>query len=163
MKNWFAIYTKPRWEKKVHASLQQKGMESYCPMNRVMRQWSDRKKRVELPLFPSYVFVKITADEQTELRMTPGVVNFVYWLGKPAVISDKEMESFQNFVAGHEDIKVEALQYREGDSLDIDSGVFKGQKAIITRVNKHRLELVLETLQAKLVVTYPGSAASTTK
>ncbi len=57
-KHWYAIYTKPRWEKKVHHLLSEKGLEAYCPLNKVTRKWSDRMKTVEEPLFKSYVFVQ---------------------------------------------------------------------------------------------------------
>lgn len=149
---WYALYTKPRWEKKVNDALLKNGLESYCPLNRVTRQWSDRTKKVEVPLFPSYVFVRVEQSRQTEVRMVSGVVNFVYWLGKPAVIRDDEMEALKSFVDTNENIIVEAAQYREGDSLHIDQGVFKGQKAIVQKINKNKLELLLETLQLRLVV-----------
>lgn len=149
---WHAIYTKPRWEKKVHESLLKKGIESYCPLNRVVKQWSDRKKKVELPLFTSYVFVNTGTDQHTAIRMTGGVVNFVYWLGKPAVIRNEEMKALQEFVGKHENIRVEQAGVKEGDMIDIDAGAFKGKKAVVNKVNKNKLELILEELQLKLVV-----------
>jgi transcription antitermination factor NusG len=69
-KKWLAIYTRPRWEKKVNLLLQEKGVESYCPLNKVKRKWSDRVKIIEEPLFKSYVFVKVSDDEKTTVRMT---------------------------------------------------------------------------------------------
>ncbi|MES1159526.1 MAG: UpxY family transcription antiterminator, partial [Bacteroidota bacterium] len=97
-KTWYAVYTKPRWEKKVYALLTEKGMEAYCPLNKVKKKWSDRVKWVDEPLFKSYVFVSIPEDEQTAVRMVSGVVNFVYWLGKPAVIKDKEIALIRSFL-----------------------------------------------------------------
>ena len=76
-KKWFAIYTRPRWEKKVNLLLQEKGVESYCPLNKVKRKWSDRVKIIEEPLFKSYVFVKVSDEEKTTVRMTACVTNFV--------------------------------------------------------------------------------------
>lgn len=149
---WYAIYTKPRWEKKVHELLLKKGIESYCPLNRVIKQWSDRKKKVEIPLFTSYIFTNITEAQQTEIRMTAGVVNFVYWLGKPAIISNKEMEALKDFVDSNENILVEKVEYKEGDDVSIESGLFKGQQATVTKVNKNKVELILKELQVKLVV-----------
>ncbi len=90
-RKWLAIYSRPRWEKKVNQLLVEKGFESYCPLNKVRRKWSDRMKIVEEPLFKSYVFVKVTDEDRTAVRMTPGVINFVYWEGKPAVIKEKEI------------------------------------------------------------------------
>src|SRR6187402_529657 len=97
-KHWYAVYTKPRWEKKVYSLLKDGGMEAYCPLNRVRKKWSDRIKWVEEPLFKSYVFVKVTEEERTGVRMVNGVVNFVYWLGKPAVVKDKEIAIIRKFL-----------------------------------------------------------------
>src|ERR1700733_14584165 len=95
---WLAIYTRPRWEKKVNLLLKEKGFESYCPLNKVRRKWSDRIKVVEEPLFKSYVFVKIDEAARTEIRMTAGVINFVYWNSKPAVIKEKEIATIKRFL-----------------------------------------------------------------
>ena len=149
---WYAIYTKPRWEKKVHQLLLQKGIESYCPLNKVLKQWSDRKKVVEVPLFASYLFVNIAVEKQTEVRMTAGVVNFVYWLNKPAVINNIEMQALKDFVDVNENIMVHPIGLKEGDSVELDKGIFKGQKAVVQKINKHKVELILESLQVKLVV-----------
>ncbi len=75
--NWYAVYTRPRWEKKVYNLLLERKMEAYCPMNKVRKQWSDRVKWVEEPLFKSYVFVKVAEEELTTVRMVNGIVNFV--------------------------------------------------------------------------------------
>ena len=91
--HWYAIYTKPRWEKKVHSLLTEKKIESYCPLNKVRKKWSDRMKTVEEPLFKRYVFARVNEEEQTKVRMTAGVMNFVYWQGKPAIIPAKEIET----------------------------------------------------------------------
>jgi transcription antitermination factor NusG len=67
--HWYALYTKPRWEKKVHALLTDKKIESYCPLNKVRKKWSDRMKTVEEPLFKSYVFVRVNEEEQTKVSI----------------------------------------------------------------------------------------------
>src|SRR5215469_13926879 len=108
-RNWYAIYTKPRWEKKVHRMLLEKGIEAYCPLNRVRRKWSDRLKWVDEPLFKSYVFVHIAEEEQPRVRLVGGVVNFVYWLGKPAVVKDKEIDMIRKFLDEHTEVQVVPL------------------------------------------------------
>lgn len=151
-RKWYAVYTKPRWEKKTAALLAQKELESYCPLNRVVKQWSDRKKKVEEPLFTSYVFVHITEAQKEAVRRTEGVVNFVYWLGKPAVIDEKEIEAIRDFVQQHENIRLETLSLQPGQQVAIPGGVFKGRKGTVTRVLSNKIEMVLEQLQVKLVV-----------
>ncbi|MCK7558014.1 UpxY family transcription antiterminator [Chitinophaga sedimenti] len=94
---WYAVYTKSRCEKKVAALLARKQLECYCPMNEVESQWSDRRKIVQEPLFKSYVFVRIPERLMSVVRQTEGVVNFVYWLGRPAVISDPEIDMMRRF------------------------------------------------------------------
>jgi transcription antitermination factor NusG len=149
--NWYAIYTKSRCEKKVHTTLLQKGIESYCPTTIVKKQWTDRVKKIKQPLFTSYLFVKITIDQQQQIRETAGVVNFVYWLGKPAQIKAVEIEAIKNFVKKNEIIFVEKFSYTAGQFIDIEEGVFKGQKAIINKIFKNKVELILPALQLKLV------------
>src|SRR3954462_11033975 len=102
---WYAIYTRPRWEKKVNTLLSEKKIESYCPLNKMRRKWSDRIKTVEEPLFKSYVFVKIEEEERTRVRMTEGVVNFVYWNGKPALIKDREIQTIRRFLNEYENVE----------------------------------------------------------
>lgn len=149
---WYAVYTKSRWEKKVFAALESQGITAYCPLNREVRQWSDRKKTIEVPLFSSYVFVRISKAGQEAVRRTAGVVNFVYWLGRIAVIRDEEMEALQDFVSRHEKLTVESLPYAKGDIVEIDNGVLKGQRGLVRKVGKNRLELILEQLNIKLIV-----------
>ena len=96
-KKWYAVYTRPRWEKKVSDILTRRKIENYCPLNKVVRQWSDRKKVLHEPLFTSYVFVRISEPELNSLKQTVGVINLVYWLGKPAVIRDPEVEMIKRF------------------------------------------------------------------
>jgi transcription antitermination factor NusG len=149
---WYAVYTKPRWEKKVDSLLKQNGIESYCPLNKIVKQWSDRKKKVEVPLFTSYVFVQVPETEQQKVRMISGVVNFVYWLSKPAVIKETEMVALKDFVAQNDNIKIEDIGFKKGDNIEIEKGIFKGQRAMVNDVKKNKLELILDTLQLKLIV-----------
>src|SRR4051794_15455526 len=105
--HWFAVYTKPRWEKKVAALLDEKGIEYYCPLNKVVKQWSDRKKVVMEPIFKSYVFVRVPDAEKWALRNVVGIINFVYWLGKPAKVKDEDILTIRKFLHEFSDVKVE--------------------------------------------------------
>ena len=82
-KRWHVIYTKSKWEKKVDDLLMQKGFECWCPVQKQERQWSDRKKIIETPLFRSYVFIKACKEDYTQILSTNGVVNFLYFEKKP--------------------------------------------------------------------------------
>jgi transcription antitermination factor NusG len=150
-KHWYAVYTKPRWEKKVHARFLERGIEAYCPLNKVRKQWSDRVKMVEEPLFKSYVFVRVTPGDQTAVRMVDGVLNYVYWQGKPAVVKDQEIEDIRRFLNEYADVRVESLDLRPSDKVLIRSGVLMDKEATVLRVLHQAAEVVIESLGYKLV------------
>ena len=106
-KKWYAVYTRSRCEKKVATILTRKGIENYCPLNRVSRQGGERKKFITEPLFTSYVFVRVSPPELTQLKKTEGVINIIYWLGNPATIKDMEIDIIKNFVAEHTNITLQ--------------------------------------------------------
>ena len=150
-KSWYAVYTKPRWEKKVFARLQDRGMEAYCPLNKVRKQWSDRVKLVEEPLFTSYVFVRVAPEDQTRVRMVDGVLNYVYWQGKPAVVRDWEIDNIRRFLDEHQQVSLEALDLQPQDKVLIRAGVLMDKEATVRRVLHQTVEVVIESLGYKLV------------
>ncbi len=152
---WFAVYTKPRWEKKVFSLLQQKGVESYCPINKIKRKWSDRIKTVEEPLFKSYVFVKVSEEGKTEVRMTAGVVNFVYWLGKPAVVKDKEIDAIKKFLSEYEEVCVEVTEIKVNQKVVVKNGALKNFEATVIGVQKNQATLRIDSLGYKLIAQVP--------
>src|SRR5437868_13962941 len=105
-KKWYAVYTKPRYEKKVTAVLTRKKIESYCPVIGVVKQ----KKLSYQPLFDSYIFVNATDTQLKTIKQTRGVINLVYWLDKPVTIKNDEIESIKDFVHNHENIQLEKSQ-----------------------------------------------------
>jgi Transcription antiterminator len=145
-RKWFAVYTRPRWEKKVYKLLQEKGIETYCPLNKVHRKWSDRMKIVEEPLFKSYVFVKVTEEEKNPVRMTHGVVNFVYWLGKPAIIKEKEIEVIKRFLNEHHDVEVTPIDIKPGKKIVVQGGILMGQKGTVKTVHHKKVEVIIESI-----------------
>lgn len=150
-KKWYALYTKPRWEKKVSNLLTEKGLESYCPLNKVKRKWSDRIKTVEEPLFKSYVFVRINDEEQTKVRMTHGVVNFVYWQGKPAIVKDKEIEVIRKFMNEYENVIAEPLNLRPESRVKIQQGIFMDKEATVLKVRGNKVQVIIESIGYSLV------------
>lgn len=145
-KKWHAVYTRPRWEKKVHMLLEEKGLESYCPLNKVCRQWSDRRKIVLEPLFTSYVFVHITSLDYVNIKKTDGVVNLVYWLGSPAVIRDEEIETIKQFLGTYENVQLEKAQVCVNDSVRITSGPFMDMEGVVVEVMHHSIKVILPSL-----------------
>lgn len=150
-KKWYVVYTKPRWEKKVHANLTSRGLASYCPLRKVRNQWSDRVKLVEEPLFKSYLFVHITEPEMTVVRMVDGVLNFVYWQGKPAIVKDREIDVIRRFLNEHDNGQVQALVLKPQSKVLIKGGVLMDKEATVRRVLHQSVEVVIESLGYKLV------------
>ena len=148
---WLAVYTKPRWEKKVHRLLTDKGLESYCPLQKVKKKWSDRYKIVEEPLFKSYLFVKVTEEQRTEVRMVSGVVNFVYWLGKPAVINEKDILTIKLFLNEYQQVKAQPLKMTPRQKVQVTGGVFMDKKGEVIKVKGKKVEVLLECIGYKLV------------
>lgn len=143
---WYAIYTRPRWEKKVNSLLLQKGVESYCPLNKVRRKWSDRIKIVEEPLFKSYVFVRINDEERTRVRMTDGVVNFVYWDGKPAIVREKEIQVIKRFLGEYEQVEVHKKNFEPDERVRVISGPMMDQEGKIIELKNKTAKVCIDSL-----------------
>jgi len=150
-RKWFAIYTRPRWEKKANLLLVEKGIESYCPLNKVKRKWSDRMKVVEEPLFKSYVFVKVAETDRTMVRMTSGVINFVYWNGKPAVIKEKEIQNIKKFLDEFENVEVHPLELKPNQRVKIESGPLMDQEGKVLDVRNKKVKVAIDSLGYVLI------------
>lgn len=161
-KKWYALYTKPRWEKKIDAALIRKGIESWCPLQKVERQWSDRKKVIEDPLFKSYVFVRITETERRQVLMTDGVLNFVHYLGKPAVIKEDEVNNIKMYLA-EKDARITIISdegFREGEKIRVNFGVFMDKEGTVMRGNRKKVYVQLQSLGQVMVVEFPAEYLS---
>lgn len=146
-RSWRVVYTRPRWEKKVDLLLGTLGIEAYCPLIREYRIWADRKKMVEIPLFSSYLFVHTNPKEEITVRQTLGVVNFVYFQGRPALLSSAEIERIRYLTNHFRDIEVVGIaQLSPGDRVLIRSGALKDQKGEVIRVHGKYLLMSLDHL-----------------
>ncbi|MRG43867.1 UpxY family transcription antiterminator [Chitinophaga sp. SYP-B3965] len=153
MHAWYALYTRSRAEKKVAEILTRKQIESYCPLNQVEKRWSDRRKIVAEPLFSSYVFVRIPERMKQVVREVEGVVNFVYWLGKPAVIQDAEIDLIQRFLREHKNVTLEKVPIRQNDLVEITAGPFIHHRGRIIEVSRNKVKAVLSSLGYAMIAT----------
>lgn len=151
--HWYAVYTKPRCEKKVSHLLTKKHIENYCPLNKVRRQWSDRKKNIEVPLFTSYVFVRLLPREHKIVRETDNVFNFVYWLGKPAIIKDEEIMTIKKYLWEHQSVELERIAVNVNDTIRIKEGPLVSMEGKVTDVTKRTVRVLLPSLGFALVVS----------
>lgn len=144
--NWYVVYTKPKWEKKVAEQLVKIGIECYCPLITQVRQWSDRKKKIEVPLFNSYVFVQLEESQRNTVFSASGVVRYLFWLGKAAIVRDEEISVIKKWLNNVDgaDVLVESIKI--GDAVKLESGPFSNQKAVVQEINNTHYILVLESL-----------------
>jgi transcription antitermination factor NusG len=150
---WYAVYTKPRWEKKVAALLEASGIEYYCPLNKVVKQWSDRKKVVLEPLFKSYVFVQVEENRKWELLTINGIVNYVHWLGKPAKIKDSEIETVRKFL--NEFSCVEVVEATAVNSkVKIKHGVLMDYHGVLLNVSGNKASVKIESMGVQLTAVF---------
>jgi len=150
--NWYVVYTKPKWEKKVAERLNEIGVVAYCPLIEKTSQWSDRKKTISVPLFNSYIFVQIEERGRNRVFEVPGAVRYLFWLGKPATVRDSEIETIQNWLSAPATYDVTLDQWKKGDKIVLESGPFVSQSAIIQEVKQNHYILILESLGCVLRV-----------
>ena len=149
---WYAVYTMPNFEKKVNDSLQQKGIVSYCPLQKVQRQWADRKKILEMPAFRGYVFVNIHDDIRWQILSTNGVLNFVRLDGKPARIPDNEIETVKLFFHDMEPVMLAKQEIETGDIGSVYSGPMMGMQGKVVEVQHNIVLLQIPSLGLNLQV-----------
>jgi transcription antitermination factor NusG len=149
-KHWYVVYTRPRWEKKVALLLLQKGIENYCPLNKVLKQWSDRKKVVLEPLFKGYVFIKVPEATKWEIKKIDGIINFVYWLGKPARVKDSEISIIQRFLQEFNDVEVVDRQLNINTKVLVKQGVLMNYHGIIIEVSGSRARVRIDSMGIQL-------------
>ncbi len=147
---WYAVHTKPRWEKKVATLLQDKGFENYCPLNKVMRQWSDRKKVVMEPLFKGYVFVQVDEKLKWDILSINGIVNYVHWLGKPAKIPNSEIDTIRRFLNEFEGIEVIETGVQLNSAVQVKQGVLMHYKGIVIELHGNRAKVKIESMGIQL-------------
>ncbi len=150
--NWYVVYTKPKWEKKVAERLNEIGVVAYCPLITKTSQWSDRKKVVHVPLFNSYIFVQLEEKDRNKVFDVTGAVRYLFWLGKPAIVKNSEIETIQNWLSDPADFEITLDQWKKGDKIILESGPFISQQAIIQEVKQNHYTLILESLGCVLRV-----------
>ncbi len=149
---WFALYTRSRHEKAAERELNKKGFETFMPLISVMRQWSDRRKTVEEPLFKSYLFVKTSLSQKFSVLNTFGVVNMVHNGTEPIEVAEKDLLAVRKFV--EQDIQVDPFPYlKEGQRVYVRSGPFKGTEGFVVRKDSHcRLVISVHALKQSVSV-----------
>ncbi|MBT31286.1 MAG: antitermination protein NusG [Thalassobius sp.] len=161
-KKWYVVYTTPRGEKKTSQRLEQRGIQTYLPVRETIRQWSDRKKKVVLPLFTSYLFVNVDLvfDKYSVLE-TAGVLAFVKYLGNEAIVREEEIDAIKYMLKNYTEIETSSIQIggekklEPGQRVDIQGGTLKGQSGIIKNLKNNTLVLELENIGFQMIAKIP--------
>ncbi|MBD2700712.1 UpxY family transcription antiterminator [Spirosoma sp. BT702] len=143
---WFVLYTKSRSEKLAAEKLRQKGIEVYCPLRKVKRKWSDRIKMVEEPLFRSYCFVNLEEHLRSTVFGVPGVVGYLHWLKKPAIVKQREIDLIKTMLNDFDHDSLEIIDFSASDRLRITSGAFMDQEGEVLATQGKKIFVRLESL-----------------
>lgn len=151
-RQWMVAYTRSRYEKKVDQLLRLQNIESYCPIVKSRRKWADRYKMVEMPLFPSYVFINVKESETLKVLQTMGVINFVHYNGRPATIRDTEIESIREISNQYTDIEPVSINaINIGDTVSVKNGILFDLHGEVVEIQGKSVLMVMKQLDCALV------------
>jgi len=150
--HWYAACTSPRHEKKVAQQMEGNRIQNFLPLYRSVRRWKDRRKQLDLPLFPGYIFVRFALKDRLQVLQLPGVIQLVGFSGKPAPLPDDEIESLRNGLTGN--LRVEPHPYLQvGKQVRVHSGPMAGMEGIlIRRKEKFRVVLSIHLIKRSMSV-----------
>lgn len=155
---WYAVYTRPRAEKQVFERLVETGIETFLPLQKTYRIWSDRKKLVERPLLSSYIFVKTNPSQFSKVFKTTGVVKFVTFEGKPADIPQNQIDILRLLINSDVDIEVSSEHFAQGDNVEVISGSLIGLTGeLIKTGKKNRVIVRIDKLDQNIIIKIPTS------
>jgi transcriptional antiterminator RfaH len=143
---WFVLYTKSRSEKLVAQGLRKRNVDVYCPLRKIQRKWSDRIKLVEEPLFRSYCFVNLAEQQRAVVFGVPGVVGYLYWLKKPAIVKQHEIDLIKDMLNDFDHDTLEVLDVKAADRLKITSGAFMNQEGEVISAQGKTIVIRIESL-----------------
>lgn len=156
VEKWYAIYTRPRAEKQVYQRLTESGVETWLPMQKTIRRWSDRKKVVEKPLLSSYIFVKTTPKHFPLVYNTYGAVKFVSFEGQPVPIPQKQIDNLRLLIDSNAEIEVSSENFAKGDNVEVVSGALVGLTGELIKIGtRNRFVVRIDRLDQNLILKIP--------
>jgi transcription antitermination factor NusG len=152
---WFAAYTLPKFEKRAYLELAKQNVEAYLPVQKVFKQWSDRVKRQEVPLFPNYIFIRNTESDTMRALRTRGILRFVSFDGKPAIIADHDIEAIRKLESENPEVERNLV---EGASVRIIRGPLAGFVGkLFSKKGRVRFAVRVETIGQSLSLEVPAA------
>ena len=160
VRQWFTLYVRSRSEKKVLTQIEDLGIEVYLPLITLVKQWSDRKKRVEEPLFKSYIFVKATEKERLQTLNVFGAVRYVSFERIPAVVPENQIMAIKKYVAEYEGYDYSSpsndTELKKGQRVRIMEGHLKGLEGHLVLVNdKRRMVVHIDSVGQSIIISIP--------
>ncbi|MCB0807157.1 MAG: UpxY family transcription antiterminator [Bacteroidales bacterium] len=157
-KAWYALYVRSRNEKKVNEMLNREGIETYLPLLKTLKQWSDRKKWVQEPLFKSYLFVHIEKQEYMKVLQTDGVVRYITFEGKAVPVPPQQILAIKQFLNKEEDPEILSELFEAGDHVEITRGSLRGLTGnLIDFRGKQKVQIEIESIGKSIYLTIPKS------
>ncbi len=155
-KNWYAVYARSRAEKKAALELQYQNIEHYLPLIKRLKQWSDRKKWVEEPLFRSYVFVHIEQKDYYKVLQNPHLVRYITFEGKAVPIPVQQIEAIRYFLEEIEPEEPDNIEWIKGKSVEVISGDLTGLTGELVEVNgKHKVRVQIDVIGKSISIYIP--------
>ncbi len=153
---WYAIYTRPRAEKLVHQRLVEQGVETFLPLQKTFRKWSDRKKLIEKPLLSSYVFVKTIKKRFPVVYCTNGVVKFISFEGQPVAIPQKQIDNLRLIINSDAEVEVSSEKFAPGDNVEVMNGALVGLTGELIKIGSHnRVVVRIDKLDQNIILKIP--------
>jgi transcriptional antiterminator RfaH len=151
--NWYPVYTNPRAEKKSFEALVEKGINAYLPVHKQLRQWSDRKKWVEVPLIPSYLFVRIGLNQMADVLMCRGISRFIYFSGEIARIPERQIDQLKLLLANASDLEVVNQNFETGQEVIVKAGPLQGLRGeLISWQSSQRMLVRIDYITQSILV-----------
>jgi transcription antitermination factor NusG len=152
-RKWRVLYVRPRWEKKVEDQLTERNIENFLPLREEIRQWTDRKKRVIVPLFPGYIFVNVSERERVDTFDVPGVMKYVNFSGVLAEVRPDVIESLRIAVSSAEELEITSDRLETGTPVRVIHGPLTGMRGyMIEYRGEKRIAITIESIQQSLMV-----------
>ncbi len=158
---WYAAYTNPRAEKRVYGRLLESGIETFLPLQKSKRKWSDRVKWVEKPLINSYIFVRVKPVQFPIVFRTPGIVRLITFEGRPVSIPEAQINNLRLLVDADAEIDVTSEKFEKGDNIEVIAGSLAGLKGELVKTGtKKRVIVRIDSLEHNILVTIPQTFLS---
>jgi len=153
---WYALYTRPRAEKLVYQRLVEEGIETFLPLQKTYRMWSDRKKLVEKPLLSSYIFVKTNKKNFPRVYKVNGIVKFISFEGQPVSIPQKQIDNLRLLINSDAEIEVTTEKFAQGDNVEVVNGALIGLTGELIKIgSKNRVVVRIDRLDQNLILKIP--------